>query len=119
MVAVVVDAAVVVVAAAIAVVTDGDACCDGSLLGAPPFSPVKIIRGQRERGNDGAIEQWNDGTGSRVINERERTIKARKAQTLDRQNPHLPVACERLLPAPADAFLKAASTAADARSFSS
>ena len=65
-IAVVVDAAVVVVAAAIAVVTDGDACCDGSLLGAPPFSPVKIIRGQRERGNDGsdgAIEQWNDRSG--------------------------------------------------------
>ena len=69
-VAVVVDAAVVVVAAAIAVVTDGDACCDGSLLGAPPFSPVKIIRGQRERGNDGAIEQWNDGSESRVVNKR-------------------------------------------------
>ena len=72
MIAVVVDAAVVVVAAAIAVVTDGDACCDGSLLGAPPFSPVKIIRGQRERGSDGTIEQWNDGSGSRVVNERER-----------------------------------------------
>ena len=62
-IAVVVDAAVVVVAAAIAVVTDGDACCDGSLLGAPPFSPVKIIRGQRARGNDGRpMERLSNGT---------------------------------------------------------
>ena len=84
MIAVVVDAAVVVVAAAIAVVTDGDACCDGSLLGAPPFSPVKIIRGQRERGNDGAIEQWNDGSESRVVNEREQMSETRHRQKLDR-----------------------------------
>ena len=118
-IAVVVDAAVVVVAAAIAVVTDGDACCDGSLLGAPPFSPVKIIRGQRERGNDGAIEQWNDGSESRVVNEREQMSETRHRQKLDRQLLHVPAACERVLPATVDALLEAASAAADAGSFSS
>ena len=92
-IAVVVDAAIVVVAAAVAVVTDGDACCDGSLLGAPPFSPVKIIRGQGERGSDGTIEQWNDRSGSRVANERERTSETRKLKiSTDKINTHQPPA---------------------------
>ena len=118
-IAVVVDAAVVVVAAAIAVVTDGDACCDGSLLGAPPFSPVKIIRGQGERGSDGTIEQWNDGSGSRVANERERTSETRKLKISTDKNQHAPAPCVRVPPTTADALLEAASTAVDSASFPS
>ena len=44
------SASIVMVAAAVAVAAaaiDGDACCDGSLLVAPPSSPVKIIHGQK------------------------------------------------------------------------
>ena len=68
----------------------------------------------------GAIERWNDnGSRSWVVNERERTSKPERLKTLDRQNPHLPAPCESVLPATADALLEAASTAADARSFSS
>ena len=42
------SASIVMVAAAVAAAAiDGDACCDGSLLVAPPSSPVKIIHGQK------------------------------------------------------------------------
>ena len=85
--------AVVVVAAAAAAAIRCGACCDGCSLVAPPFSPVKIIRGQGERGSDGTIEQWNDGSGSRVANERERTSETRKLKiSTDKINTHQPPA---------------------------
>ena len=91
--AVVVVAAVAVVAAAAAAAIRCGACCDGCSLVAPPFSPVKIIRGQGERGSDGTIEQWNDGSGSRVANERERTSETRKLKiSTDKINTHQPPA---------------------------
>ena len=57
---------VVVAVAAAAVATDGDACCDVSLLVTPPSSPVKIIHGQGREEAMGAIrvmEQWERVAG--------------------------------------------------------
>ena len=43
---------VVVADTVAAAAIDGDACCDGSLLVAPPSSPVKQSTGKKERGSD-------------------------------------------------------------------
>ena len=64
------------------------------------------------------MERWERVAGRERGGAKE-GAKPERLKTLDRQNPHLPAPCERVLPATVDALLEAASAAADTGSFSS